>query len=82
MELAKNFVNNSLKGATAMLKKIYQRLKSKGQGVVEYALLIGVVAVLTVSFFSNDGLVETFRTTLSNVVGHFTTFNSAYSNSS
>ena len=62
-----------------MLKKIYQRLKSKGQGVVEYALLLGVVAVLVVGFTTNDGLIKTFRTTLSNVTGHFTTFNDAYS---
>ena len=61
-----------------MLKKIYQRLKRKGQGVVEYALLLGVVAVLVVGFLTEDGLINTFRTTLSNVVGHFTTFNSAY----
>lgn len=64
-----------------MLKKIYQRLKNKGQGVVEYALLLGLVAVLVVGFATNNGLISTFRTTLSNVVGHFTTFNSAYSNS-
>ena len=61
-----------------MLKKIYQRLKQKGQGVVEYALLLGVVAVLVVGFLTEDGLVNTFRTTLKNVVGHFTRFNDAY----
>ncbi len=63
-----------------MLKKIYQRLKQKGQGVVEYALLLGVVAVLVVGFLTEDGLVNTFRTTLSNVVEQFTTFNDAYDN--
>lgn len=62
-----------------MLKKIYKRLKRKGQGVVEYALLLGLVAVLVVSFATNNGLISTFRTTLSNVVDQFTTFNSAYS---
>ncbi len=64
-----------------MLKKIYQRLKNKGQGVVEYALLLGLVAVLVVGFATNNGLISTFQTTLENIVGHFTTFNSAYSNS-
>lgn len=62
-----------------MLQKIYQRLKQKGQGVVEYALLLGVVAVLVVGFVSKGGLTETFGKTLKNVVGHFTTFNDAYS---
>ena len=62
-----------------MLQKIYQRLKQKGQGVVEYALLLGVVAVLVVGFVSKGGLTETFGKTLSNIVGQFTTFNSAYS---
>lgn len=65
-----------------MLKKIYERLKQKGQGVVEYALLLGVVAVLVVGFVAEGGLTDTFRTTLSNVVGQFTTFNSAYSSGS
>ena len=63
-----------------MLKKIYLRLKQKGQGVVEYALLLGVVAVLVVGFTTDDGLIKTFRKTLSNVVGQFTTFNEAYEN--
>ena len=65
-----------------MLKKIYERLKQKGQGVVEYALLLGVVAVILVGFTGDNGLIQTFRTTLSNVVGQFTTFNSAYSSGS
>ncbi|MBQ3336543.1 MAG: hypothetical protein IJS69_01060 [Selenomonadaceae bacterium] len=63
-----------------MLKKIYQRLKQKGQGVVEYALLLGLVAVIVVGFTTDKGLISTFQTTLENVVGHFTTFNKAYDN--
>ena len=62
-----------------MLKKIREFFTRKGQGVVEYALLLGVVAVLVVGFTTNGGLISTFRTTLSNVVEHFTTFNAAYS---
>ena len=60
------------------MRKIREFFTRKGQGVVEYALLLGVVAVLVVGFTTSDGLIETFKTTLSNVVGHFTTFNSAY----
>lgn len=62
-----------------MLKKIYGRLKRKGQGVVEYALLLGVVAVILVGFTGDKGLINNFRDALENVVGHFMTFNSAYS---
>ena len=64
-----------------MLKKIYERLKQKGQGVVEYALLLGLVAVLTLAFFQEGGLTDSFGKTLKNIVGQFTTFNSAYSSS-
>lgn len=62
-----------------MLKKIYQRLKQKGQGVVEYALLLGVVAVLVVGFVAKGGLTETFSEALDHVVGQFTSFNGAFS---
>ena len=64
-----------------MLKKIYERLKQKGQDVVEYALLLGLVAVLTLAFFQEGGLTDSFGKTLKNIVGQFTTFNSAYSSS-
>lgn len=63
-----------------MLKKIYQRLKQKGQGVVEYALLLGLVAVILVGFTSNNGLINNVKTALKNVVEQFTTFNEAYNN--
>ena len=65
-----------------MLKKFYGCLKRKGQGVVEYALLLGVVAVILVGFTGDKGLINTFQQTLENIVGHFTTFNSAYSSGS
>ena len=64
-----------------MLKKIYERLKQKGQGVVEYALLLGLVAVIIVGFTTNDGLIYQIRTALTNVTNQFMTFNSAYSSS-
>ncbi|MBQ3726174.1 MAG: hypothetical protein II902_03785 [Selenomonadaceae bacterium] len=63
-----------------MLKKIYERLKQKGQGVVEYALLLGVVAVILVGFTTNNGLISNVKKALYNVTDHFTKFNSAYSN--
>jgi|GEM_PF-2598106 len=61
-----------------MLKKFREYFSQKGQGVVEYALLLGFVAVLIVGFTTSDGLIDTFKTTLQNIVSQFTTFNSAY----
>ena len=39
-----------------MLKKIREFLKEKGQGVVEYALILGFVAVLAVALIGSSGL--------------------------
>lgn len=61
-----------------MLKKIREYFSQKGQGAVEYALLLGVVAAIVVGFTSSDGLVKTFQTTLKNIVSQFTTYNDAY----
>lgn len=61
-----------------MLKKIREYFSQKGQGVVEYTLLLGVVAILVIFFVENGGFVDTFHDTLRNIVSQFTTFNSAY----
>lgn len=62
-----------------MLKKIRKCFSNKGQGTVEYALLLGFVAVILVAFGSSDGLIEPIRTALNNIKEQFTTFNEAYS---
>ncbi len=62
-----------------MLKKIREFFSQKGQGAVEYALLLGFVAVILVAFGSSDGLIEPIRTALNNIKEQFTTFNEAYS---
>lgn len=62
-----------------MLKKIREYFSQKGQGVVEYALLLGFVAVIAVAFTSSDFLIEPIRTALENIRDQFTTFNAAYS---
>ena len=56
-----------------MLQKIRARLKQKGQGVVEYALLLGFVAIVTVGLFTNDGLYTKFLTTLQSITNRFAT---------
>lgn len=55
--------------------------KRKGQGVVEYALLLGVVAVIIVGITTDGGLTEIFHDTLEIVVDQFTKYNEAYDSS-
>ena len=56
-----------------MLKKIRELFSQKGQGIVEYALLLGFVAAITVGLFSGDdgGLMEVFQTTLQKILEKF-----------
>ena len=56
-----------------MLKKIREFFSQKGQGIVEYALLLGFVAAITVGLFSGDdgGLMEVFQTTLQKILEKF-----------
>ena len=79
----KSSLSNSISGRETiiLLKKFRKFLSETGQGVVEYALLIGFVAVITVGLFGTDseeGLKETFRSTLSGIMGQFTQFNESY----
>ncbi|MBR4643361.1 MAG: hypothetical protein IKO74_11700 [Selenomonadaceae bacterium] len=37
-------------------KKIQELIKEKGQGLVEYALILGLVAVIAVALFQSGGL--------------------------
>ena len=64
-----------------MLKKFERLLSRKGQGMIEYALLLGFVAIITVALFTDDGLYNSFKNALGTVKSLFTTFNSAYGNS-
>ena len=60
-----------------MLKKICglirKKSSEKGQGVVEYALMLGFVAVITVGLFGGEdgGLMEVFKTTLRDILDKF-----------
>ena len=60
------------------MKKFF---REKGQGVVEYALLLGLVAVLVVGITTDKDLLETFRETFEKVVDQFTNFNKAFDTS-
>lgn len=63
-----------------MLQKIRKLLTQKGQGVVEYALLLGFVAVVTVGIVTGDdnSLKTTFKNTLKGIMAQFTTFNDSF----
>lgn len=61
-----------------MLKKLRKRFAQKGQGVVEYALILGFVAVVTVGLFGPDSLKSTFTNTLKGIMGQFTKYNGDY----
>ena len=54
------------------MKKFFQE---KGQGVVEYALLLGLVAVIVVGITTDKELPKTFRETFEKVVDQITKYN-------
>ena len=62
-----------------MLKIFREFVSQKGQGIVEYALLLGFVAIVMLVLFANDGLITTFQNALRETVNLFITRNSAYS---
>lgn len=64
-----------------MLQKIRKSLMQKGQSVVEYALLLGFVAVITVGLVSGDdenSFKSIFKSALVGIIGQFTQFNDDY----
>ena len=54
-----------------MLQKIRKFLTQKGQGVVEYALLLGVVAVIVAILYDGVALPDAFATALRNILEKF-----------
>ena len=49
-----------------MLKKIRKTLTQKGQGVVEYALILGFVAIIAVYLLTGSGLKDSLKTNINN----------------
>ena len=47
-----------------MIKKIREFFSQKGQGVVEYALILGFVAVIAVSLINTGGLQDSLEETI------------------
>ena len=58
-----------------MFLKIF---REAGQGVVEYALLLGLVAVIVVGVTTDKEFFEDFRETFEKVVDQITGFNKVY----
>ena len=58
-----------------MFLKIFQE---KGQGVVEYALLLGLVAVLVVGVTTDENFWDKFQETFEKVVDQIINFNEVY----
>ena len=68
-----------------MLQKIRKSLMQKGQSVVEYTLLLGFVAVITVGLVSGDdenSFKSIFKSALGGIIGQFTQFNDDYDGTS
>lgn len=61
-----------------MLQKIRELLKEKGQGIVEYAMILGFVAVVAIGLLGSDGLKKQVSTALTNITSQFTTLNKEY----
>lgn len=47
-------------------KKIREFLKEKGQGTVEYALILGFIAIIAVYMLTGSGLKDTAKSNVSN----------------
>ena len=54
-----------------MLQRICKFFSEKGQGVVEYALLLGVVAVIVAILYDKVALPEAFAGTLRHILEKF-----------
>jgi Flp pilus assembly pilin Flp len=50
-----------------MLHKIRELLSQKGQGVVEYALLLGLVAVVAAYLIGGSGLIDAVKVNINDV---------------
>lgn len=65
-----------------MLQKIRKLFSEKGQGIVEYVLLLGFVALVTFGLFGDGSLTATFKNTLKGIMAQFTQYNDVYNSNS
>ncbi|MBR0261805.1 MAG: pilin [Selenomonadaceae bacterium] len=62
-----------------MLKKIKEFLKEKGQGVVEYALILGFIAVIAVGLLNYAGIKGGVDQNINNMSETLSAVTAAYS---
>ena len=60
------------------LHKFFKKFTEKGQGLVEYALILGFAAVIGALLFKSTGLQSQTSTAISNVTAQGTAVNSLY----
>lgn len=58
-------------------KKVQEFLKEKGQGVVEYALILGFVAILALVLFKDSGLKSKVENNMTAVGGELDAMSNA-----
>ncbi|MBQ6297947.1 MAG: hypothetical protein IJK81_09730 [Selenomonadaceae bacterium] len=59
-------------------KKIQEFLKEKGQGVVEYALILGFVAIIGVYLVTQSGMKDAVKNNVSNAKAVLTDMDAQY----
>ena len=61
------------------IQNLIEKLKEKGQGVVEYALLLGFVAIIVAYFTTSNGLTQQTKDAMSHMNAQASAINSQYS---
>ncbi len=61
------------------IQKLIQKIKEKGQGVVEYALILGFVAVIAVYLVSQSGMKDAVKNNVDDAKAVLTNMHSEYS---
>lgn len=60
------------------IQKLIQKIKEKGQGAVEYALVLGFVAVIAVYLLTGSNLTTSTKNNIKNVNEVATAINASY----
>ena len=60
-----------------MLQKLKELIDEKGQGIVEYGLILAFVAIIAIAIFANDGLSQSVKDSFDNANDVVTKINDA-----
>lgn len=64
------------------IEKLIQKLKEKGQGVVEYAMILGFVAILAIWFLNKSALTTKIEQNVSDVTDAADKIHTSYTTAS